>query len=915
MRGFLCLLLGLAAAAPLNAQVERRLPGRPAPRDTAVRQDTARRAAATDTIFERLLKLPGYTPIEYRGDSAEYRADTRVLRLRGSSEVVRQGERLTATDSIVYQEGVRSARAFGQPKVVGGSAPEITGNSMRYDFATGRASVQGARTTFTQGATWYVYDSNATTEGTSHVYVNGGKFTSCDLEVPHYHFESDKIMFIRDRIIVARPARLYFANVPVLWIPFVVQDLARGRRSGILTPRFGFNDIVRQGGRGRRIENVGYYWAISDYLGAEVSTAWDSRAYTALTGGLQYNWRRQQLNGSLSYSQYWRETGGRETGLTTSNSWRPDERTQIGLQGQYFSSSQFVRDVSTDPREPTQDLASTFSLSRRLDWGSLAVQGSRRQSVATGRVETQFPSGSLVFNPITLFGGATLSLSASGSHTSTDEPDEPSQLSRLRDRDVTQLQASQSLTFGRLSLSSSGSLNRQLLAALLTVDSTLSPAARGIQNRQEGSWQTSISYQQNLIGSTYIAPFAQLSQQIVRDDTLSRRAVSSASVADQLRGRFTGGAPVPMDTVVFGRYVSAPIRQSFGASVNTDMYGFFPGVGPYSRLRHHFKPTFSYSYVPEVQQTREQELVFGRAGGRTQNLLTFGMTNTFEAKLREVRTPQATDTLNADTSAAARARAQPPADPGKVVLLSISTSSVQYDFVRALEEGNGFTTPSISNTITSDYLRGLNVSVSHDLFDRTNTTRPGEPGRFSPFLTSVNTGFSFGETSALFRFLGLGRREENIATPDAGGVVPGPNVSTDPLSPRGPGSFNNNPQPVGRGPWNVRLDYTLHRARPIIGQPLGFTGFNQNTQDIRANVSFSPTRNWAVDWSTSYEVNSGQFGSHYVRVRRDLHRWQANFDFQRTITGNTSFNFYVFLIDNQDLKAEYRESNIGGQRR
>jgi hypothetical protein len=775
--------------------------------------------------------------------------------------------------------------------------------------------VQGARTTFTQGATWYVYDSNATTEGTSHVYVNGGKFTSCDLEVPHYHFESDKIMFIRDRIIVARPARLYFANVPVLWIPFVVQDLARGRRSGILTPRFGFNDIVRQGGRGRRIENVGYYWAISDYLGAEVSTAWDSRAYTALTGGLQYNWRRQQLNGSLSYSQYWRETGGRETGLTTSNSWRPNERTQIGLQGQYFSSSQFVRDVSTDPREPTQDLASTFSLSRRLDWGSLAVQGSRRQSVATGRVETQFPSASLAFTPIALPGGGTLSLSASGSHTTTDEPDDPSQLSRLRDRDVTQLQASQSLTFGRLSLSSSGSLNRQLLAALLTVDSTLSPAARGIQNRQEGSWQTSISYQQNLIGSTYIAPFAQLSQQIVRDDTLSRRAVSSASVVDQLRGRFTGGAPVPMDTVVFGRYVSAPIRQSFGASVNTDMYGFFPGVGPYSRLRHHFKPTFSYSYVPEVQQTREQELVFGRAGGRTQNLLTFGMTNTFEAKLREVRTPQATDTLNADTSAAARARAQPPADPGKVVLLSISTSSVQYDFVRALEEGNGFTTPSISNTITSDYLRGLNVSVSHDLFDRTNTTRPGEQGSFSPFLTSVNTGFSFGETSALFRFLGLGRREENIATPDAGGVVPGPNVSTDPLSPRGPGSFNNNPQPVGRGPWNVRLDYTLHRARPIIGQPLGFTGFNQNTQDIRANVSFSPTRNWAVDWSTSYEVNSGQFGSHYVRVRRDLHRWQANFDFQRTITGNTSFNFYVFLIDNQDLKAEYRESNIGGQRR
>ena len=187
MRCFLYLFFSVAIAMPLTGQVERRPPGRPAQRDTAVRQDTARRPAATDTVFERLRKLPGYTPVEYRADSAEYRADTRPLRLRGAPEVARQGNRVTASDSIVYREDA-PAQVFGKPRVTGESAPDITGEYLLYDFGTRRARVRGARTTFTQGATWYVFDSDATTEGTTHVYVNGGKFTSCDLEVPHYHF-------------------------------------------------------------------------------------------------------------------------------------------------------------------------------------------------------------------------------------------------------------------------------------------------------------------------------------------------------------------------------------------------------------------------------------------------------------------------------------------------------------------------------------------------------------------------------------------------------------------------------------------------------------------------------------------------------------------------------------------------------
>lgn len=914
--GGLLLLLGLACdLSTAHAQRPGRLPGRPARPDTAAaRRDTlppdSARAAAPDTTLERLLKLEGYTPVEYKADSAEFRTRIGELRLIGSAEVVRGGDRLTA-DSIVYSERTQDIAAFGQPKITGQQAADITGDILFYNLETRRASVEGGRTQFTEGATWYVYDSNVTAEGRSHFYVSGGKFTSCDLEDPHFHFQSDKIMVIRDRLIVARPARLYFADVPVLWIPFVVQDLSKGRRSGVLTPRFGVNDIVRTG-QGRRIENVGYYWAINDYMGAELSGTWDSRAYTALTGGLQYNWRRQMLNGNLSYSQYWQETGGSQLSLNTSNSWRPDERTSVSVQGQYTSSPQFVRSVSLDPREATRTLGSSASLNRRFDWGSLALQGRHTQSIADGRQETVLPDVSLSFNPITLFrssasepswyNNATLVFGGAGSRVITDEPSDS-----VRDKALSRFNVNQSLTIGNLGLSTSAALNRELLRPLIGLgfpgDSLLP------RIRDAGSWNASISYQQRLIGSTTITPNLGLSQEILRDDGRTGQRVAGVNVVDRLRGRFGAN---PADSLDIGEYVAAPVRLNFGAGTNFDVFGFFPGVGPFSRIRHHLKPAFNYTFSPAVEQTAAQAAVFGPSGSRTQSRLSLSLNQTFDAKLREARTAPPVDTL-ADTTAVARARAQPPADPEKVMLLSVSTTPLEIDFANAAEGGSLLTTTQISNTIRSDYLRGLNFTVSHDLFDRSASTRPGELGRFAPFLAALNTSFAFGSGSSLFRFLGLGQQEENPASPPAGGLVPGPDDADD--QPQGgPGGYTGNPQPVGGGPWNVSLSYSLLRSRPDPFNRPGI-GFGRDVQTVNANVSFSPTTKWAVDWQTSYSLSDGRFSDHYLRLRRDLHEWQANFDVTRTITGNTSFRFYVDLIANRDLKFEFRESNIGGQRR
>jgi hypothetical protein len=875
----------------------------PAPADT-VPNDTlpAGRAGpppdpAADSVFQALRQLPGFTITEYQGESAVYRADEGVLRLQGSAEVQREGDRLTA-DTIVYRDRVELVEAYGQPRV-SGQAQELEGNVLFYDLARRRATALGARTTVVEGGANWIVRGDVTLEGTDRVFATHGVFTTCDLAIPHYHFESDRIMVIRDRILVARPARLYFGQVPVMVLPFVVQNLERGRRSGLLTPRFGVNDVVRtSSGYNRQISDIGWYWAINDYMGAQVSGTWRSGAYTAMLGNLDYNWRRQFLQGNATFQQFWREGGGRELNLNGNTRWQPDERTNLGATGSYASSSDFLRDITFDPREQTQNLTSTFSLNRRFDWGSASMGAERRQSVSDGSVSGTLPRLSISPSPITFFraptpeqarwfSNMTLNLNASGDRSF--ETGRADVLRGLQDRQQTNVQMGQSLSMGNLSLSTSGVLNQTVLQRVVGADSALEA-----RNQDRGNWSASASYRQELVGTTSISPTISFNQEFVRD------------------------------TLTAGAYVGAPTRMNFGAGLNTDLYGFFPGVGGFTAIRHRLSPRLSYRYAPTVEQTDLQRRVFGPAGGRAQNVVSLGLNQTWEAKLRTPTEPRpeesvSPDTLTEDSARIARPQAMP-AEPDKVTLLRIDSSPLEYDFIRAAEEGNGFLTERFSNTIASDYLRGLTIRMEHELFDRSGLdpdleASRGQLGRFAPRLSSLGTSFELGPGSSIFRWLGFGRGGENPATQ---GAFPG-----TPQTPerQGAGAFTGNPMAAGGGPWRMSLQYQYSRApRTFTLAGLGgLDGFgrplDEVVQTVGANMSFPLSPGWGVNWSTDFSITDGRFGAHRLNFRRDLHRWQANFDFYQSPNGNSSFEFYVELLDNRDLKFDYRERNLGIDRR
>ncbi len=883
-----------------------------------------------DSVTTALLALPGYTLTEYQGGAADFRAQERVLVLRapqeGRARVVREGMQVEADTSVTFDQTTGRMRMVGNPTFTPPEGDAIQSQSMVYDLNQGRGTALDARTSYTQaGARWLVRgDMPYAAQDSS--FMSHARFTSCELEVPHYHFETDEIKIVGGNVLVARGVRLYFADVPVFWLPFIAQSLSSGRSSGLLTPRFSVNDIVRtSGGYRRRVSNVGFYWAMSDYSDALVALDWFSDTFTSLTGSTSYRWNRQFLEGDINVRQYWQASGSTELAVDTRHSWRMNERTDLRISGRYASSNDFVRDNSFNPREVTQSIDSEGGLNRRFDWGTVSVSSNRRQYLSDDRTEWTLPSANLSLSPITLFRAQpseaafwnNMTWSGSGNvrrNTVTRVQPDTFQISQANTVKNTGFMRSNlslgSLTFGQsVDLSQDQTLGVPEAYLLLGPNATPGELITGVPARDimqsTLSWSTSVNYQQQLIGSTTLTPRVSISGRMFRADTSS----------------------------LASSFVSAPARVAVGAQLKTDIYGFYPGVGSFETIRHKLSPSVDWQWSPESSPNDLQRQVFGSRVLQPQNTLALTLNQTWEAKREEEEAPvggPGTAPLPQDT-AAASVPGGPPGAAGPqaggprripqaqiVNLLALRTSVIRYDFVEADSAGSflqGFETTRLSNQISSDLLRGLSISTDHELFDdRIENGRIAER-RFDPHLSQVNLSFSLGSGSSLFRWLGLfggGADQAPQEPPDEGigdpfDVQGATDEST--VIPRGGLGARPAARPAGArstGGWNANFSYSLQRPRAP-GSP--------SSQMITAMLRLQPTQAWELSWRTAYDLETGGFNDHSIRLTRDLHRWQANFDFLQTATGNWSFRFEVALLDNRDLKFDYDQQNLDLGRR
>ena len=888
-----------------------------------------------DSTLMELLSLPGYNLIQYRSDDATFETGSRVLWLvstGGNGAVMnRDGIELSADSALVFDDNTGRLVSHGQEATF---TPEdgnaVLTRQIIFDLNERRGTALDAQTTTdVRAGSWNVRGDCPWVDGDVS-YCHRMMFTSCEEDEPHYHFQAAEMKMYPGGTMVARNVVLYFADVGVFWLPFIAQSTSTERRSGLLAPQFSVNDIVRtSGGYARRVSNIGYYWAINDYADAQVSLDWWSGNSTGVAGALQYTWTRQFLQGNVDYRHFWKTEGGSELAVNTRHRWELSERTRMQASFAYASSNAFVRRNSFDPREVTQSIDSEGGFQRRFDWGNLSVNADRRQFLSDDRVESNFPSASLSLSTINLFTAPpnrarfynNMTWSASGrlSRSVRDLPEQDLTEAefnfRSADTEAWRGSLSTSLSMGALSISQSVNLNRNTTRDLpLDFFEPDAPSGVGVGsvgdlNRpsffpqiadeamdfkaEELTWSTGVNYQVTLVGSTSLTPTLSISGRSIRSDTLT-----------------AGG----------GGFIAAPRRLSFGAQLKADVYGFYYG----DRIRHKLSQTFDYAYSPETSPTDLQRVTFGDRAIQPRNEIRFGITQTFEKKVEEPAADsadaEAAEPRQRDRSAGPRRvpRAQ------KVTVLAVRTSALTYDFVQASELGHftrGFADNlRISNQVSSDYLRGLSLSVEHDVFDDAGAGGGGGARNFALFLSNANLSFSVSNESTVFRWLRRltgGDVEEDTTTSTAAAREEEEEEAEDPTGletedlgnssvlPRSNDrrTTRRSSQRGGVGDWSASFSYSLARNRGV--EMAG-------NQMVQANVRFQPTEKWSADWRTSYDVVAGVFNDHVVRLTRQLHRWEAEFAFQQTATGNWTFLFEVALTDNRDLHFDY-EQRTGGQ--
>lgn len=874
----------LTAGRPIDSATARRL-GLPT--------GPTRSFPPSDPVLDSLLKLTGYRITQYVADTLVVLGDSETIILTGEALVDRDGTKLEA-DSVHYRESSCRLDAAGAPRLFD-QGTILVGEGMRYDTCIRRGTVTEALTDFQQGgARWFMRGNLAVDSGSTRLYGARSNITSDDRPVPGYHFAAGEVKWLNKTVMVARPAVLYVRDVPIMWLPFIFQDIRPGRRSGILVPRFGLNDLVRPTrGYRRHVSNIGYYLVLNDYVDILGSADWFAGTSFSLRGDLHYRWLDRFVQGGLSYSRLTQlDAPAHSDQIIWNHAQSFNSRTRFAASVNYATSARVVQRNTIDPFLTTAQLSSQANFDKRFAWGTLNVGGSMTQNLSNNLRQQNLPRLSITPAPIDLAPWITWSPAFSFGNSQTFHNPGAGSLLTPRpgggidtlllnfDTRITDLSLGTPLRVGRwnwvnnVSVVDRSSNQRVEFVIPDSADPTLLHRLiydRTFETRVD--WSTGINLPQVLSGTWRLQPGVQI--------------VNKTSAGPyMLRNQFTDG-----------QFLQQGKRLQFSLGLAPTFFGFFPGIGPFARIRHAVSLLASYQYAPGAEVPAE----FARALDPTGRLLnarsdpqqtiSVGLQQNFEAKFK----PAAGDTANAE--------------PRKIRLLSIATSGVSYNFEQAKQPGRvGWQTQALTNTFASDLLPGFNLQLTHDLWR-------GQVGlastRFDPFLQSLSASFAISSRTlaAIGGLLGIGPPSAPPSAP-----APAPGASGPPRSGPGPRGFSGMGRAYGgyggggRG-FTLNVQFSSQQTRDTLATPPPPSSLSGGRQQMTLNMGFSPTPHWTASWNTLYDFDTRRFGQHYVRLERDLNRWHASFAFSRTASGNFAFNFYVALLDQPDIKFDYDQQS------
>src|SRR5450432_4063559 len=299
-----------------------------------------------------------------------------------------------------------SGAMIGRPKMTQAET-KMESDSMVFNMKTKKGITIN---TFTQSGEMYVMGEKMKKISKDDYYAFRGRFTTCNLDTPHFAFRTNKMKLINKKMAITGPVHPEFEGVPIpIYIPFGYFPISQGRHSGFLPPTF---DVSSQYGLG--LQGLGYYKVLNDnfdvafranlysYGGYNLYLTPEYRVRYRFSGRVNFIYQNTRVLDNTGKSAY-------TTTKTYNFQWAHNVDSKAHP-GQNFSanvnlmSAKFNNANITNPTAVyNNQISSSIAYSKTFDEGkyNLTVNANHNQDNVTGLVNIDAPS--IGFTAITIY--------------------------------------------------------------------------------------------------------------------------------------------------------------------------------------------------------------------------------------------------------------------------------------------------------------------------------------------------------------------------------------------------------------------------------------------------------------------------------------------------------------------------------
>ena len=704
----------------------------------------------------------------------------------------------------------------------------------------------------------YVHGDKVKRDAEGDMYVNSGKYTTCDLPIPHFYIEATKLKMIPGKKMVSGPFIMKVAGVPTpLGFFLGYFPLPKKKKSGIIFPTIG-----EQAQRGFYLSQGGYYWAPNDYMGIKIIGDVYSNGNWRANVVNTYK-KRYCFNGSFSLSYGVLSTAYTTTAANKSTLFNLVwQHSSVMKRGRTFSANVNIasnKNYSLASYNPTAVMSNVFSSTVSYNKNfvgtpfNMSVNARQDENVHTKTMNLTLPQVSINMNRIYPFKKQVNSKGA------------------WYEKINIAYNANSQFSTTTLPLNLFTAVSGNNVIAPETTRDTLNPnplkhpldsILRGFAQRgQFGVKQTiPISTTFSFLKVFNVSPNATYDEYWYTKKTNYSYRDTSLYITNQ-----------------HGFYRSYDYNLS--TSLTTNIYGTFNFKSKALKaVRHTLRPTIAYVYHPNFANTEEysnyQQTQISKTGTEAflphytqtypggvsagqMNGLTFSFINTLEAKVKSAK-----DTANPIK---------------KISLLTNAGLSGNYNF-----KAYAFKLSTLSVIATTTLFGKINVNYNSilDPYFYVNTTTNGvfsqrRVDTLAIFANEYNTQLGqIRQSASLFKITSTTISLSGNVNPKgqtAPSTVASPGSPVAPVTPQSSVNYGNpNLYMDFNIPWNLFLGFNYNSSKQ------GFAEASV-TKSLTINGDIRISDKWKIAVTSGYNIGQKAITMTTFTINRDLHCWQMSF--------------------------------------